>query len=184
MLKLLKLWHLQDRKFKRPVAELRLKIACQGANRSPLEKACAELLAITIHDATTETSYLASVCELGNSIRSTDYGFSLRINGFDDKLLKLTDVLLGVLFSFNTPDSQLPSCVNPSRFEACLEILRRKYNNEGMRASSLCSEVRLRCLRPTIWSGTAKVRFKKGRYFECGLDHDCGFSNFLCILIT
>jgi nardilysin len=155
-----KLWHLQDRKFKRPVAELRLKMACLHANKSPLHRACAELLTLVVHDATTETCYLASVCELGNSMKATDYGFTFRVNGFDDKLLDLTDVLLKVIFGFNTGEDKLPSGINPSRFDACLEILFRRYNNDGMRASGLSSEVRLRCIRPTTWSSNEKVRIK------------------------
>ena len=153
----MKLWHLQDRKFKRPTAELRLKFASQNANKTPLHRACAELLTRVIHDATTETSYLADVCELGNSLRATDFGFTLRINGFDDKLLKLTEAMLKVVFSFNTDSSDLPDGVCTNRFAACLETIRRKYNNDGMKASSLCSDVRLRCIGPTIWSANAKV---------------------------
>lgn len=149
---------MQDRKFKRPVAELRLLIACQNANKTPFYRACAELLAILIHDATTEICYLASVCELGNSIRATDLGLTVRVHGFDDKLLNLTGEILQVLFGFNIQSMELPLGINPDRFDACVEILRRKYNNEGMRASSLCSDIRLRCIRPTIWSANAKVR--------------------------
>jgi len=52
---------------------------------------------------------------------------------------------------------KLPSGINPDRFDDCLEVLRRKYNNEGMRASSLASEIRLQCIRPTIWSANAKT---------------------------
>jgi secreted Zn-dependent insulinase-like peptidase len=87
---LLKLWHLQDRKFKRPIGELRIRIACANANKTPLHKACAELMAILLHDATTETCYLASVCELGNEVEANDVGFSVRVHGFDDKVLDLT----------------------------------------------------------------------------------------------
>jgi len=155
--KLLKFWHLQDRKFKRPFAELRMLLTCQFANKTPLHRACAELLAILIHDTTTETCYLASVCELGNSIRATDLGLSIRVHGFDHKLLDLTSEILKVLFSFNSGDEFLPAGIIADRFYACLDILRRKYNNEGMRASSLCSDIRLRCLRPTIWSANDKV---------------------------
>jgi len=155
--KLLKLWHFQDRKFKRPIAELRLKMSCLRANKSPLYKACAELFTFLIHDRNTETCYLASVCELGSSLSATDFGFTARINGFDDKLLELTAEILKVIFSFNTTDAELPLGIKKSRFDSCLEVLIRKYNNVGMRASSLCSDVRLRCIRPTIWSAAAKT---------------------------
>jgi len=156
--KALKLWHLQDRKFKRPTGELRLRIACLNANKTPLHKACADLLAILLHDATTETCYLASVCELGNDIEATDVGFTLRVHGFDDKILDLSSEILKVFFSFRSDDTELPSAVKEHRFNAGLEILQRRYGNAGMKASSLCSDIRLRCIRPTIWSSTAKVR--------------------------
>jgi len=155
---LIKLWHLQDRKFKRPIADLRLNIICADGNKSPLHKACADLLAHLCDDIITETSYLASVCELGNSICSSDVGFSVRVNGFDDKLLELAGVILNLFFSFKSFDGELPEGMKASRFEACLETLLRKYGNAGMQASSLCSDVRLRCIRPTIWSAAAKAK--------------------------
>lgn len=71
------------------VGEIRLKINMFSANKTPLYKACAELLAIILHDVTTETCYLASVCEIGNQIEATDVGFTIRVHGFDDKLLEL-----------------------------------------------------------------------------------------------
>eukprot|EP00557_Chaetoceros_sp_GSL56_P013042 CAMPEP_0176481116 /NCGR_PEP_ID=MMETSP0200_2-20121128/2644_1 /TAXON_ID=947934 /ORGANISM="Chaetoceros sp., Strain GSL56" /LENGTH=1248 /DNA_ID=CAMNT_0017877291 /DNA_START=89 /DNA_END=3832 /DNA_ORIENTATION=- len=154
---LLKLWHLQDRKFKRPIGEFRIRIACANANKTPLHKACAELMAILLRDATTETCYLASVCELGNDVEANDVGFSIRVHGFDDKVLDLTTVILDVFFSFRKEGTDLPPAIKHHRFESCLEILRRRYGNAGMKASSLCSDIRLRCLMPTVWSSTSKA---------------------------
>uniref|UniRef100_A0A7S3Q5Z2 Insulysin n=1 Tax=Chaetoceros debilis TaxID=122233 RepID=A0A7S3Q5Z2_9STRA len=162
---LLKLWHLQDRKFKRPIGELRLRIICANANKSPYHRACAELLCLLLHDATIETCYLASVCELENEIYANDVGFTLRVHGFDDRILDLTSEMLKTFFSFcgntdvgdDNDKYQLPSAVKKHRFDACLEILRRRYGNAGLTASSFCSDIRLRCLRPTIWSASAKA---------------------------
>jgi hypothetical protein len=95
------------------------------------------------------------VCEIGSSISATGFGFGLRFNGFDHKLLDLAKVLLNVILSFRS--DELPPEVKPGRFDACLEVLKRKYSNAGMKASKLCSEIRLRCIRPTIWSSSAKV---------------------------
>lgn len=158
---LLKLWHLQDRKFKRPTGEFRLRITCSNANKTPLHKACAELMAILLHDATTEVCYLASVCELSSEVEATDVGFVVRVHGFDDKILDLTAEVLKALFSFRKEGTELPSDIKHHRFESCLEVLRRRYVNTGMKASSLCSDIRLRCLRPTIWSATAKAKAMK-----------------------
>lgn len=158
LFQVLKLWFLQDRKFKRPIGEFRLRIACSNANKTPLHRACAELMMILLHDASTEMCYLASVCELVNEMQATDVGFSLRTQGFDDKILDLTEAVLNIFYSFRNDTMELPADIKQHRFEACLEILRRRYRNSGMRASSLCSNIRLRCLRPTIWSSTEKVR--------------------------
>jgi len=154
---ILKLWFLQDRKFKRPIGELRIKIACANANKTPLHKACAELMALLLHDASTELCYLASVCELHNEIQTTDVGFALRIHGFDDKIPALAKAMLSMLFSFCSDIPELPESINEHRFEACLEILRRRYRNSGMNAGSLCSNIRLRCLRSNLWSSTEKL---------------------------
>eukprot|EP00957_Ditylum_brightwellii_P051690 3919396-Ditylum_brightwellii.AAC.1 len=97
---LLKLWHLQDRKFKRPIGELRLRITCANANKTPYHRACAELLCILLHDATIETCYLASVCELENEISANDSGFTFRVHGFDDRILDLASEMLKTFFSF------------------------------------------------------------------------------------
>ena len=39
----IKLWHLQDRKFHRPVADLRIKIDCDDVSDSALKQGCLEL---------------------------------------------------------------------------------------------------------------------------------------------
>ena len=153
-----KLFHLQDRKFKRPTAELRLKIVCSGANKSPLHRACADLYSSLCMDALTETCYLASTCELGSSLRVSDVGFTLRVCGFDHKLMTLTQEILEVFFSFRKNEAGhgiLP--FNTERYEQCLEMLMRRYQNVGMHASSFCITIRLRCLCPSIWSAGAKA---------------------------
>ena len=104
----LKLWHLQDRKFKRPIAELRFRLICAYGNVSPLHRACADLLVHLCADAVTEVSYMASVCDLSSNISNSDSGFSIRVHGFDDKLLTLFVELLSVLLSFRDRASPCP----------------------------------------------------------------------------
>jgi hypothetical protein len=161
----LKLWHLQDRKFKRPIAELRLRLICVGACMTPLHQACSDLLVSLSADAVTETSYLASVCELGSSISNGDLGFNLRVHGFDDKLLNLFMEIFNVLLSFRgrSASDGLPERIQDGRFEACHEVLMRKYENSGLKASHLAGTVRVRCLCPLTWSSHEKVN-------SCDLD--------------
>ena len=61
-------------------------------------------------------------------------------------------------FRKSAASSELPTLIKPDRFDACLEVLRRSYANAGMNASKLCTNIRLRCLRPTIWSSHAKLQ--------------------------
>lgn len=153
----LKFWHLQDRTFKRPIAELRLNMVCAAANRTPLHHACADLLVRLIDDALTETCYLASMCELGTSFESTETGFIVRVHGFDDKLFDLFQLVLGAFLSFRGQYS-LPDIIKDGRFEACLEQLRRIYSNAGLKAGKLCGNVRVECLKPTSRSSHSKAK--------------------------
>jgi len=155
--KFLKLWHLQDRKFKRPKAEFRLTFICPYINKGAKYRACAELLAMLCSDACTETCYLASVCELNSSISVSDAGFTIRVHGYNDKILDLTNAIMATFFSFFQSTKHLPSCIISGRFEKNLESLLRKYCNMGISSSSLCGNVRLRCLRKDHWSAYSKV---------------------------
>lgn len=154
----LKLWHLQDRTFKRPIAEFRLFMHCAEAAKTPLHSACGDLFVHLISDALTAVAYLASVCELGSSMGSSDGGFSMRVHGFDDKLLDLFTVMFDLVMKFRgRVDGTLPEEIKVGRFELCLESYIRQCSNSGMKASKLANDVRLRCIRPNSWSSRQKV---------------------------
>mmetsp|Transcript_25023 Transcript_25023/g.38696 ORF Transcript_25023/g.38696 Transcript_25023/m.38696 type:complete len:904 (-) Transcript_25023:2329-5040(-) len=157
--KTLKLWYLQDRKFHRPIAELRLRLICPNSNKSPLHKAVSDLFVVLAGDAILETTYMATVCELYSSISSSDAGFSIRVHGFDDKLLDLAEETLNAILSFRglSDETLLPNIIKPGRFEACLEALLRRYRNSGMKSSKQVTDIRLQCVRPTTWSAHSKL---------------------------
>ena len=136
-----------------------MRIICCAANKTPFHRACSDLFVSLIQDSITETTYLADVCILGCSLSSTSVGFSIRVHGFDDKLLDLFELIARAIFAFRgrAGESELPEFIKIGRFEACLEVLRRKYSNEGLKASKLSSDVRLRCLQPSRWSAHSKV---------------------------
>jgi len=150
---------LQDKSFTRPIAELQLQLFCSNANKTPLHRACADLMMELCADALTETSYMASICELGWTIESADIGFNLRVFGFDDKLIDFFGTIFKMLLSFcrSNKSGQLPSTIQTGRFDACLEILRRKYANSGMSSAKLSSNMRLLCILPTRYSSFQKT---------------------------
>jgi secreted Zn-dependent insulinase-like peptidase len=156
----LKLWHLQDRVFKRPIADLRLQLNCADANKSPLHSACADILVSLVLDSVIEISYMASVCDLNSSISSNESGFAVRAEGFDDKLLSLFMVVLESLLKFRnrSVDGTLPEGFTKKRFYLILESYRRSCMNCGMRARSLSSDIRVLCLRPGSFSTNQKAK--------------------------
>jgi len=164
----LKVWHLQDRKFKRPLGDLRIKVDCDGLNDSALNQACMNLFCRLCADALTETCYLASVCELGSSLYTTETGFGIRVHGFDHKLLELAKEVLALVMSFRGREgrSDLPPAIKEGRFDACLESLLRKYKNYGMNASSFCTGLRLLCLRPSHMTSNSKLKAIHGITIE------------------
>lgn len=155
--KLLRLWHLQDRHFHRPIADLRVQIVCEQANASALTRAVADLMAELVYDVCTETTYLASVCESDTSIAANCTGFELCFSGFDDKLLDLARFVLPIFLSFAQPGDSLPKTFPESRFEACYEILHRKYKNDGLTSSKFCKYVRVEALRARYWSAHSRL---------------------------
>ena len=163
---LLKLWHLQDRIFKRPIADFRVLLHCADANKTPLHAACADLLVQLVSDALTETAYLASVCELGSSLSASDGGFSIRVHGFHDKLMDLFAVVFDLIVKFKgREDGSLPDEIRKGSFDLCLQSYLRQCTNSGMKASKLASSLRVRCLRSTSWSSHEKVRVHRLRCY-------------------
>ncbi|KAL9186105.1 hypothetical protein ACHAXT_005343 [Thalassiosira profunda] len=155
---------LQDRKFKRPIADLRIKVECEEMGGSALNQACMVLFCKLCADALTETCYLASCCELDSAIYATDSGFSIRVHGFDHKLLALAKQVLNVAMSFRGREGEcnLPGTIKEARFDACLEKLLRQLSNAGMDASSFTTSLRLLCLRPAVTSAFAKSKALQG----------------------
>ena len=159
-----KVWHLHDRKFRKPTADLRIQVECDGMNDSALNQACMEFFCALCGDALIETCYLASVCELGSSICPTDTGFYIRVHGFDQNLLTLAKEVLRVVMSFRGRDGEcdLPSTIKNERFDACYELQTRRYSNAGMDASAFSTGVRLLCLRPSVKSSFSKLKAFNG----------------------
>eukprot|EP00536_Pseudo-nitzschia_multiseries_P016315 jgi/Psemu1/220960/e_gw1.1075.16.1 len=146
----LKLWHVQDRVFKRPIAELRLQLNCAEAHKTVLHSACSDILVNLVCDNLTEVAYMASICELGSSLSSNDTGLVMRVHGFNDKLMNLFVIMLETLLKFRTNNNgntnDLPEGFSKQRFDLVLENYRRSCHNSGMKAKALASGIRVRSI--------------------------------------
>jgi nardilysin len=155
----LKFWHVQDRMFKRPIADLRLSLKCAEANKTALHSACADILVNLVSDHLTEVAYEASVCDLGSSWSATDEGFSLRVNGFDDKLLKLFLIVLETILKFRGKDlKELPEGISVQQFDLVMEKYIRALHNSGLKSAKLGSSARVGCLCPGSFSSIKKLQ--------------------------
>ena len=154
----LKLWHVQDRVFKRPIAELRLQLNCAGTNESVLSKACSDLLVNLVCHNLSEISYMASMCEIGSSLNTNDRGLAMRVHGFNDKLMKLFVIMLETLLKFRNNDTKkLPEGFTNQSFDLVVENYKRACHNSGMKASKLASSVRIRCICQKGYSAREKL---------------------------
>ena len=85
--------------------------------------------------------------------------YFFRAKGFDDKLLALFEIVFANVLSFRgrTKEDGLPDGVEDARFDACMEMLQRKYQNSRMEAASMASSVRVECICLGSWSSNQKV---------------------------
>ena len=74
--------------------------------------------------------------------------------------------MFATLLSFRgrVKEDGLPENIDDGRFDACMEMLLRKYDNSGMDAASMATSVRVRCICPGSWS--AKQKVSSSSYFD------------------
>ena len=64
--------------------------------------------------------------------------------------------MIPVFLSFRGKKDSLPDGIPKKRFEACYEVLHRKYKNQGLVSSKFCRNIRLQALRATYWPAYSK----------------------------
>ncbi|CAN0250589.1 unnamed protein product [Ectocarpus sp. 12 AP-2014] len=143
------LWHLQDRTFGQPRAEIYLKVVTPVANESARSAALCELVVRLVNDSLTEYSYDAYVAELSYHVKATDAGFQIHVYGFDHKApLMLREVLKRLL--------DLGPHLEEGPLSVQLEALIRGYHNTNMKPGRHVSNARLEALRKGSWSPVQK----------------------------
>merc|ERR1719343_1898156 len=101
---------------------------------------------------------MASVCEIGSSLSTNDRGLSMRVHGFNDKLMNLFEIMLETLLKFRNNDTKkLPEGFTLQSFDLVLENYRRACHNSCIKAQKLASSVRIRCICQKGYSGRQKL---------------------------
>lgn len=117
----LKLWFLQDKKFRSPKAELNFRFKLPMLNSSLENAARAQLFAAMITDQLNEYAYPASLAGLTFSIKANARGFDVNVAGYTDKQNLLVNKILTAIVEadFSEP-----------RFGKLKDDLIREWRNE------------------------------------------------------
>lgn len=106
-----------------------------------------DLLGLILPDALNEVIYMVMMAGIVCEIESDDYGFSLVVSGFKDKILVVVKDILSTIFD---KDFEF---ISPERFKMQSEVLLRRYNCEAIKAGSAASQARKMGLLPSQYSG-------------------------------
>lgn len=117
----LKLWFLQDKKFRSPKAELNFRFKLPVLNNSLENAARAQLFAALITDQLNEYAYPASLAGLSFSVKANARGLDVNVAGYTDKQNLLMNKILGAIAQ--------PSFTQ-IRFEKLRDDLIREWRNE------------------------------------------------------
>ncbi|CAM9645016.1 unnamed protein product [Chrysoparadoxa australica] len=153
----LRAWHLQDTIFLQPRGEVYIKLSSPLAANTPYQAACCDLIVRLVNDIMTEYSYLASIAELGYSLRSTDSGFEVHCYGFSDKLAVLLGAVLEKLLGLGGILAE-PVAEEVQRcFDMQLEGVCRAYENARMKPGKHATGCRLEVLLRKYWNSQQKL---------------------------
>ncbi|KAG5181380.1 Metalloenzyme, LuxS/M16 peptidase-like protein [Tribonema minus] len=128
----IKVWHLQDAKFRQPRGEVYAKIVCNdaaGAWPAARQQGLVDLAARLINEHLTEFAYMATVAELHYSLKATVYGFQVHVHGFSHRLPVLLEAVLTAVLGVGR-STDYPA---QNAFDTQKEALMRAYANAGLK---------------------------------------------------
>ena len=147
------LWFKQDDQFATPKADIYVALESQWFNQSLGHQSATELYLELVKDALNEISFDARLAGLGYNLWLNDYGISLRLYGYHDKLPLYLDAITNELVSLE---------VNEERFAALKAELVRNYQN--MKRDRVISQLNwslYRLVLPSVFSGDQMARATK-----------------------
>ncbi len=145
----IKLWHLQDRTFLQPRANIFINFKTPVINANAQQAALSSLYVEWIKDKLNEFSYPASLAGLSYSFYKHTRGFTLKVSGYNDKQSILIKKILAAL-RLTHP--------HPARFTRLKEQLLRSWKNEAKRTpyKQLYSKLSMLLLQPS-WDTEALI---------------------------
>lgn len=142
-----RLWFKQDDKFHVPKACVYFHLISSMLRASPENAVLLDLVVDVLHQNMSEETNAAECASLDFAIYGNDTGLVIQVEGFNEKLPVLFDVILDHLAHFE---------VREDLFENLKKHLHKHYYNEFMKPSKLSRDIRLSILQQNYWSHVEK----------------------------
>jgi insulysin len=114
-----RLWYKEDTKFLLPKAVLKFELRNPLVYLDPVNVNMANLYVELLKDSLTEYSYMAELAGLKYSLNATNYGLSVSVSGFSDKMDVLLETVVERMASLR---------IDPQRF-AILKVIFVKFES-------------------------------------------------------
>uniref|UniRef100_A0A2R5LLC9 Putative secreted/periplasmic zn-dependent peptidase n=1 Tax=Ornithodoros turicata TaxID=34597 RepID=A0A2R5LLC9_9ACAR len=147
-----RLWFKQDNKFNVPKACVYFHLISSTLRTSPENAVLLDLFVDVLDQNMSQETNAAECASLDFAIYGNDTGLVIQVEGFNEKLPVLFDVILDHLANFE---------VQEDLFENLKKHLHKHYYNEFMKPSKLSRDVRLAILQQNYWSHVEKRLLEK-----------------------
>lgn len=142
-----RLWYKKDNKFKVPRACVYFQLISPVLHMSAENAVLMDLLGDILLQNMSQETNAAACASLDFNIYVHENGLTIRVVGFNEKLPTLFDVILDRLAKFE---------VKQELFDNLKTHLHKRYYNDFMKPSRLCTDVRFSILQQCHWSPIEK----------------------------
>ncbi|CAL4145200.1 unnamed protein product, partial [Meganyctiphanes norvegica] len=148
------LWFKQDEKFKLPRAYCNLYLLTDMVLKSPRLAAMLDLFLNLYQQQMVEDVYPATMAQYSYSVTATERGLVIKINGFNQKLPKLLELLLDNMENFGKQ-------LEEKTFNEIKQQQMKSYYNGILKPNTTRKDIRLSVLQNVHWTLFSKLKALK-----------------------
>ncbi|XP_071442701.1 nardilysin-like [Hetaerina americana] len=145
----MELWYKQDIKFRLPLLHCCFYFISPIALSSPQTSCMLDMFVFLLEQQLMEEIYPADMAGLSYSVKPSDRGIVLKVNGFHDKLPLLLEIILKHMMQFRKN-------LNENMFQALKKTQLQTYYNHFLQPEELARDVYLTLILQTHWSKVDK----------------------------
>ncbi|KAJ8952796.1 hypothetical protein NQ318_008113, partial [Aromia moschata] len=155
----LEMWYRKDQKFKLPLAYYYFYLISPMALESASSPVMLDMLINLLVVSMSEELYPATSADLSYSFITHDKGLIIKVNGYNEKLPLVIDVISKYLLTLNDR-------ITENMFEAVKDKVVKSYYNKLLKPSTLAKDIRLNLLVTSYWTPVEKYSALVGITFD------------------